>query len=221
MNVLEFLLRVGTKRIGVKRADNKLTGNKLTGNKRTRMAGAWAMRGAYRRQCGATLPIVLALTAMLQLLAMTQADMALIAQRTAGARRDRLIAFEAADSGLVLCLRSLARGAAPVRPWTGSGEPAYWRSGHAFSGPAPAAFALRANWPGAAAAPQCLIESRPMVGQESSRPARLVYLLTVRGLGSRIDTQNYMQEILVDPDTNRGTAPQGQGWRSVAASPEG
>jgi len=143
--------------------------------------------------------------------------------RTAGARWDRLIAFDAADSGLVLCLRLLDRGAAPVRPWTEPGEPAYWRSGHAFSGSAPAAFALQANWPGAATAPQCLIESRPVEGLAQDQPERLSYLLTVRGLGARLDTQSYLQAIASDPDPKKksGAAPRLQGWRSVAAAPDG
>jgi len=183
----------------------------------------WPMQLRLSRQRGATLAVVLALTAMLQLLAIAQADTALIALRTAGARWDRLIAFDAADSGLVLCSRLLERGAAPVRPWSEPGEPAYWRSGHAFGGSAPAAFALQANWPGAAAAPQCLIESRPMDGLARGQPERLSYLLTVRGLGARPGTQSYVQAIAWDADAKKtsGGAPQLRGWRSVAAAPDG
>jgi len=186
-------------------------------------SGVGLMQVRLSRQYGATLTIVLALTAMLQLLAIAQADTALITLRTAGARWDRLIAFDAADSGLVLCLRLLERGGAPVRPWMEPGEPAYWRSGHAFSGSLPAAFALQANWPGAAAAPQCLIESRPMEGLVQDQPERLSYLLTVRGLGARLDTQSYVQAIASDPDPKKtsGAAPQLRGWRSVAAAPDG
>jgi len=175
-----------------------------------------------RRQSGVTLPIVLALTALLQLLAIAQADIALIALRTAGARHDRLIAFEAADSGLVLCSRLLAQGTAPVRQWTEAGEPAYWRSGLAFGGSAPASFAIQASWPGTAGALRCLIESRVLGQQARDQAERDVYLLTVRALGARPDTQSYAQAIAFDSDPASGSAAQPQvwAWRSVAAVPE-
>ncbi len=232
------------------------------GIRRDRIVGRLASCRGHRRQDGATLPIVLVLTAMLQLLALAQADTALIALRTAGARRDRLIALVAADSGLVLCSRLLAQGAAPVRPWSGPGEPAYWRSGHAFSAPAPAAFVLRATgggsihgpdaangpdaWPGSAGPPLCLIESRPMAqplrdqlesgsaeaksgskaepgAEPGAEPERQTYLLTVRGLGAHAGTQSYLQQIEFDPYPAgiSGGVPQMQGWRSVAAAPDG
>jgi hypothetical protein len=202
-----------------------------------------------RRQGGATLPIVLVLTAMLQVLALAQADTALIALRTAGARRDRLIALVAADSGLVLCARLLAQGAAPVLPWTGPGEPAYWRSGQAFSGPAPAAFALfatgassgsslrsssgggargiSAQGPGAAngsaAWPGTAGPLLCLIESRSTGPQAQAYLLTVRGRGAHLGTQSYLQRMEFDPDPagKSGPGPQVLGWRNVAAAPNG
>jgi len=179
------------------------------------------LQAELRRQSGVTLPIVLALTALLQLLAIAQADTALIALRTAGARHDRLTAFVAADSGLVLCSRLLAQGVASVRPWTEPGEPAYWRSGVAFGGSSPAAFVLQASWPGTTGALRCLIESRALAPQVHDETERYVYLLTAHALGVHTGTQSYAQAIAFDPDPGSGSAtlPQARGWRSVAAVP--
>ncbi len=173
--------------------------------------------GHFFRQNGATLPIVLALATMLPLLALTQMDLSTIALRAAAARRDRLIALMAADSGLLMCARLLQRGAAPVRPWNAPGEPAHWRTKGAFRGPTPSAFSLAASWPGASAAPQCLVEEKSIEGQDE--PPR--YLLTVRGVGARLDTQFYLQSMRLDcsPKIDSDTAQPMCGWRSVAAQP--
>lgn len=181
-----------------------------------------AMRAAGRHQRGASLTIVLALVALLQLLALAQVETAWVALRTAGARRERLTAYVAADAGLVLCARLLQQGTLPIHPWTMPGEPAYWRAPQAFAGAAPAAVALGGSWPGASVPPQCLVESRPAAAPQRGEPAAQLYLLTVRGSGTRRDTQSYLQQIGLVP----GIAENGQAasaswaWRSVAGLPD-
>jgi len=182
-------------------------------------------RGASSLQRGASLPIVLALTALLQVAALAQADTAWVALHTAGARHDRLVADAAAEAGLVLCTRWLQRGAIQVWPWQGAGEPAAWRAAGAFddasAGAAPHAQRLAQTWPGARAAPQCLVEARPASVAPGAPPAQIL-LMTVRGVGMRRDTQRYLQQIWRLPGGAGGIDLQHalSAWRSVAAAPE-
>ena len=159
---------------------------------------------------GMTLPVVLALVALLQLLALAQLDIATVALRSAAGLRDRVVAFYAADAALAVCARKLSDGALTARVWTGDDEPAYWRLFEAFDGDYAPAVRVAASWPGAAQAPQCLLEIT-QTGSDNPR-----YLLTARGVGASLGasagTQAWMQAARV------GTSGRWF-WRSVAQAP--
>lgn len=193
------------------------------------IAGAGIHAGAsvrpppdLRTQCGSTLTIVLVLTAMLQVLALTQADIGWVALRDASARRDRLLADASAEAALVRCAQWLAQGTLPVHAWSGQGEPAGWRSAQAFTGAQPLASSLSAIWPAPTSiaippAPQCLAESRPVTGRTDQGRASEIVLLTARGVGRDGSTQSYLQRIWRGGPASAAYA---QGWRSVAAVPD-
>ncbi len=175
------------------------------------------------RQQGTVLLLVLTLVAVLQLLAISTLHRVILDTRTAVNREDNVRALHAADAGLILCLRRLVNGHAPVRNWLGEGEPAYWRTPAAFNGLQPAAFSLAISWPDTAKLPQCLIESKP--AQLSSLPAspslgptqakQAIYWITVRGFGATLDAQAWMQAIIV---FDRGALH--HRWRSIVARPD-
>jgi hypothetical protein len=162
--------------------------------------------GSAYSERGMTLPVVLALVALLQLLALAQLDIATVALRSAVGLRDRVVAFYAADAALAVCVRKLSDGALTARAWTGDDEPAYWRLFEAFDGDYAPAVRVAASWPGAAQAPQCLLEMT-RTGTDSPR-----YLLTARGVGASFGTQAWMQAARVG-DSGRWF------WRSVAQVP--
>jgi Tfp pilus assembly protein PilX len=173
-------------------------------------------------QCGSTLTIVLVLAAMLQILALTQADIGWVALRDASARRERLLADASAEAALVRCAQWLAQGTLPVYAWSGQGEPAGWRSAQAFTGAQPVASSLSAIWPAPRSiavppAPQCLAESRPVTGRTDQGHASEVVLLTARGVGLDGSTQSYLQRIWRGGPASTAHA---RGWRSVAAVPD-
>ncbi len=190
-----------------------------------------------RPQYGTTLTIVLVLIVMLQVLALTQADIGWVALREASARRDRLLADAAAEAALVLCARLLVQRALPVHAWPGDGEPAGWRAAQAFSGLSPTAYSLGAIWPAQAQiplappAPQCLAESRVVQGSTArvstaqghtlQRDPAVIVLLTARGVGLDGSTQSYRQRIWRSGEgpSDGTSAARVQGWRSVAAVP--
>jgi len=162
--------------------------------------------GSTSSERGMSLPVVLALIALLQLLALAQLDIATIALRSAVGLRDRVVAFYAADAALAICARKLSDGALTARVWVGDDEPAYWRLFEAFEGDFAPAVRVAANWPGALQAPQCLLEMT-QAGTDSPR-----YLLTARGVGTRFDTQAWMQAARAG---NSGR----WFWRSIAQFP--
>jgi len=165
------------------------------------------------------LPIVLALTALLQVLALAQADLGWVALRDAGARRDRLLADTAAEAALVICSRLLQQGRIPVYPWTGPGEPAGWQAPQAFSGSAPLAYSLGPRWPAPTSPPQCLAEARPAVSGAGHVPAAQIVVLTARAVGLDAETQSYQQRLWrVASGVSPASSP--QGWRNVAAVPD-
>jgi Tfp pilus assembly protein PilX len=152
------------------------------------------------------LPIVLMISSM-----MLATSSAWLETSTANIRRtanlhDYLQAFHAADGALELCARALRAGVAPTVPAVGR-EPAEWKRAGAFDGPF--AFVPRAQWPGSARAPQCLIEAWTLAG----RPQARAYLLTARGFGAGQATQAWLQlEVVFEP----GAAPEAH-WRRVVA----
>ncbi len=162
------------------------------------------------KQAGMALISVLLLIALLQLLATATADRLVLTLRTTKNMRDRVQAVHAADAGWVLCIKKLEQGSAPYRVWTEQAEPAYWRAPNAFEGNGHAAFNLTASWPHAARPPQCLIEQWVMAEQ----PDLFVYLITVRGFGSSLNAQAWVQSIsLLKHAVWRHT------WRAVAERP--
>jgi hypothetical protein len=162
--------------------------------------------GSASSERGMTLPVVLALVALLQLIALAQLDIATVALRSAVGLRDRVVAFYAADAALAICARKLSDGALTARVWAGDDEPAYWRLFEAFDGDYAPAIRVAASWTGALQAPQCLLEMA-QTGTGSPR-----YLLTARGVGASSGTQAWMQAARVG---NSGR----WFWRSVAQFP--
>lgn len=181
-------------------------------------------RSAWRlRQTGAILVWVMPLVAILQLFSISLLNLTTLEMRNAASREDHARALHAADAGLRMCVRRLISGQAPVRSWLGEGEPAYWRTPVAFNGLLPAAFNLVNAWPYGAQAPQCLIEARPLPkssvplppAQLPRQPKPSVYWITVRGFGATLETQAWVQSIIVfEEKTIRYT------WRSVVARPD-
>ncbi len=175
------------------------------------------------RQQGTVLLLVLTLVAILQLLAISTLHRVILDTRTAVNREDNARALHAADAGLILCLRRLVNGHAPVRSWLGEGEPAYWRTPAAFNDLQPVAFSLAVSWPDTVKPPQCLIETKPpqrsslpsppSLGQTPAKPA--IYLITVRGFGATLEAQAWMQSIIV---VDRGALH--HRWRSIVARPD-
>lgn len=175
------------------------------------------------RQQGTVLLLVLTLVAILQLLAISTLHRVILDTRTAVNREDNVRALHAADAGLILCLRRLVNGHAPVRNWLGEGEPAYWRTPAAFNGLQPAAFSLAISWPDTAKPPQCLIETKP--AQLSSLPSppslgptqakQAIYLVTVRGFGATLEAQAWAQSIVV---FDRGAIH--YRWRLIVVRPD-
>jgi len=162
--------------------------------------------GTASSERGMTLPVVLALVALLQLLALAQLDIATVALRSAMGLRDRVVAYYAADAALAICARKLSDGALTARVWAGDDEPAYWRRFEAFDGDYAPAVRVAASWPGASEAPRCLLEMA-QTGADSQR-----YLLTARGVSTSLGTQAWMQAARVG-DVGPWF------WRSVAQGP--
>ncbi|BBO59342.1 PilX N-terminal domain-containing pilus assembly protein [Mycoavidus sp. B2-EB] len=163
------------------------------------------------RQKGATLVWVMPLVAILQLFSIALLNLMTLEMRSAANREDGARALHAADAGLRICVRRLISGHAPVRSWLGEGEPAYWRTPAAFNSLPPVAFNLVNAWPYAVKPPQCLIEARPPLPQ---KPKHIVYWITVRGFGATLETQAWVQSIVIfEEKTIRYT------WRSVVARP--
>jgi hypothetical protein len=162
--------------------------------------------GSPSSERGTTLPVVLALVALLQLLALAQLDIATVALRSAMGLRDRVVAFYAADAALAICARKLSDGDLTARVWAGDDEPAYWRLFDAFDGDYAPAVRVAASWPGASQAPQCLLEMA-QTGADAPR-----YLMTARGVGAHFGTQAWLQGARVG---NSGR----WFWRSVAQVP--
>lgn len=175
------------------------------------------------RQQGTVLLLVLTLVAILQLLAISTLHRVILDTRTAVNREDNVRALHAADAGLILCLRRLVNGHAPIRSWLGEGEPAYWRTPAAFNALQPVAFSLAISWPDTVKQPQCLIETRPpQLSLLSSSPSlgpapakHAIYLITVRGFGATLEAQAWLQSIIV---VDRGALH--RRWRSIVARPD-
>lgn len=177
--------------------------------------GAGCARLPARRSGGTALPIVLILTAMLLTLSVTAFETSTLALRNAANQHSRMQAFHAADAGLLLCLRRLTAGTAPVRAWEGAGEPAYWLERVAFDGGAgslPAAFPATSAWPLASRAPQCLIEQWVL----PQRPQARAYLITARGFSWMKDQQAWAQLAAV---FEQDGLPGELRWRGVVARP--
>ncbi|MEK6319839.1 MAG: pilus assembly protein [Burkholderia gladioli] len=180
-------------------------------------------RARAPRECvsGAALPGVLVLISALLVASAAGFEVLMSEARSVAAFASRSIAFHAAEAALAVCERSLAErvafAAEPTRASLSSGgevlavagEPEGWRQRGALEGPA--ALHPFAHWPGAAAAPSCLIERWPI----ASRPRWQAYLLTARGTGSTRATTVWLQLQLAFED-GRQVARR---WRRVAAAP--
>jgi Tfp pilus assembly protein PilX len=155
---------------------------------------------------GAVLPLVLLISSMMLTTSAVWFETSLVAARNTTNVHDYLQAFQAADSALTLCARSLAAGAVLPLPAV-TGEPVGWRRQSTFEA---GAFAPVALWPGAHRPPQCLVEGWRLDG----RPGAKAFLITARGFGSAPDTQVWLQFQIVieDGKTERH-------WRRVAARP--
>jgi hypothetical protein len=165
-------------------------------------------RKGRRRRNGAALPVVLAISSMMLVTAAAWLETSTANIRSAVNTHDYLQAFHAADGALALCMRALRVGIAPTLPAV-EREPARWREAGIFDGPL--AFAPRAQWPGSARSPQCLIEAWRL----ADRPALQVYLLTARGFGANRSTQVWLQlEAVLDNGAIREAH-----WRRVVARP--
>ncbi|WP_250513875.1 pilus assembly PilX N-terminal domain-containing protein [Caballeronia sp. INDeC2] len=154
------------------------------------------------RTHGATLPIVLILTAMMLVTASAWLQTSTVAGRATIATRERAQAFHAADSALIRCSRMLSL----ALPSTSQSkdEPSRWRAKTSFEGPTAAAITPFPAWPYARRAPQCLIESW---GSGS-------YLVTSRGFGATADSEAWLQ---LRTDIADGVST--QHWRRVVARP--
>jgi Tfp pilus assembly protein PilX len=155
---------------------------------------------------GAALPIVLLISSMMLVTSAAWFEASLSAARATANAQDALQAFHAADSALTLCARSAAAGTAPVVA-AAAAEPGGWKLEQTF---AANAFAPIVQWPGSAAAPQCLVEAWRL----ATRPEAHAYLLTARGFGRTQESQAWLQlELVVDGEKIE------RHWRRVAARP--
>ncbi|WP_250865972.1 pilus assembly PilX N-terminal domain-containing protein [Caballeronia sp. INSB1] len=155
------------------------------------------------RTRGATLPIVLILSAMMLVTASAWLQTSLVAGRATVATRERAQAFHAADSALIRCSRMLSL-ALPSASQSLKDEPSRWHAKTSFEGPTAAAITPFAVWPYARRAPQCLIESW----------ASGAYLVTTRGFGASPDSEAWLQ-LRIDIAEGART----QHWRRVVARP--
>jgi hypothetical protein len=160
---------------------------------------------SLRIQRGAALPVVLLLASAMLATSIASFEASIAAVRRAANFGDHLRAANAADAALLLCVRALDAGLAPVLPHA-TGEPSQWRRPDIFDGPA--ALAPLREWPGSARPPQCVIES----GRLSQRPHAQAYWVTARGFGADESAEAWLQLVLV-----RDRGAEERHWRRITA----
>jgi hypothetical protein len=158
-----------------------------------------------RKQRGAALPVVLLLASAMLATSIASFEASVAAVRRAANFGDHLRAANAADAALLLCVRALDAGLAPVLAHA-TGEPSHWRRRDIFDGPA--VFAPLREWPGSARPPQCVIES----GRLSQRPQAQAHWVTARGFGADESAEAWLQLVLV-----REHGDEERHWRRVSA----
>ncbi|OAJ51612.1 hypothetical protein A6V36_16450 [Paraburkholderia ginsengiterrae] len=166
-------------------------------------------RRSRGRQRGVVLPIVLLISAMMLATSAAWFESSLAAARGAANVREYLQAFQAANSALTLCARSVvsSAGMQTAAPPLASVEPAQWKVESAFEA---GAIEPVARWPGSLRAPQCLVEAWRL----ATRADAQAYLLTSRGFGRTKESQVWLQmELVIEGEKIE------RHWRRVASRP--